>query len=231
MRQLLFNQLFESESSTFTYILADKDTLEAAIIDPVLETVNRDLQLIKELDLKLKYILETHVHADHITGAAKIADATGAKIAINAAAGVQGAQLALKDGEILQFGSHTIKAIATPGHTNSCMCFLVGDRVFTGDTLMIRANGRTDFQQGSAEQLYKNVHTKLFTLPDETLVYPAHDYKGFTSSTIGAEKKFNNRLNVNISADEFIKIMSELKLSLPKKIDIAVPANLHCGRV
>jgi len=231
MKQFLFHQLFESESSTYTYILADKETLESVIIDPVLETVNRDLQLIKELGLKLKYILETHVHADHITGAAKIADATGAKIALSAAAQAEGAQLALNDGATLQFGSHTIKAITTPGHTNSCMCYLVGDRVFTGDTLMIRANGRTDFQQGSAETLYKNVHSKLFTLPDETLVYPAHDYKGFTSSSIGAEKKFNHRLNLNISLEEFVKIMSELKLAQPKKIDIAVPANLHCGRI
>jgi sulfur dioxygenase len=231
MKQFLFYQLFESESSTYTYILADQDTLEAVIIDPVLETVNRDLQLIKELGLKLKYTLETHVHADHITSAAKIADATGAKIALSAAAHADGVSIELKDGDTLQFGAHTIKAIATPGHTDSCMCYLVGDHVFTGDTLMIRANGRTDFQQGSAETLYKNVHAKLFTLPDETLVYPAHDYKGFTSSSIGAEKKFNNRLNLKISLDEFVKIMSELKLAQPKKIDIAVPANLHCGRV
>jgi sulfur dioxygenase len=231
MEQILFQQLFEAESFTYTYILADRESLEAVIIDPVLETVSRDLQLIQELGLKLKYILETHVHADHITGAAKISDRTGAQIALSGQARARGADLSLGDGDTLQFGRHQIRAIATPGHTDSCMCYLVGDRVFTGDTLMIRANGRTDFQQGSAENLYQNVRSKLFTLPDETLVYPAHDYKGFTSSTIGAEKKFNSRLNVNISREEFLKIMLDLKLAQPKKIDVAVPANLHCGRV
>jgi sulfur dioxygenase len=231
MHSILFQQLFEAESSTFTYLLADPQTREAVIIDPVLETVKRDLQLIRELDLKLLYILETHVHADHITGAGQIADATGAQIGLSAQGQVQGAQLALEDGHRLSFGRHQIQALATPGHTDSCMCYLVGERVFTGDTLMIRANGRTDFQQGCPEKLYHNVRNKLFTLPDETLVYPAHDYRGFTSSTIGAEKKFNLRLNLGISLEEFIKIMSELQLAQPKKINIAVPANLYCGRV
>ncbi len=231
MENLLFQQLFESESSTYTYLLADAKTREAVIIDPVLEKVDRDLLLIKELDLKLLYILETHVHADHVTGAGKIADATGAQIALGAEAHAQGNHKALKDGDTLRFGSHMIKALATPGHTNSCMCYLLGDRVFTGDTLMIRANGRTDFQEGSAPKLFDSVHTKLFSLPDETIVYPAHDYKGFTSTTIGTEKKFNSRLSETRSLDEFVKIMAGLNLPPPKKLDIAVPANLKLGRV
>jgi sulfur dioxygenase len=231
MKQLIFQQLFESESSTFTYLLADSETLESVIIDPVLETVSRDLQLIQELELKVRFILETHVHADHITGAGKIADATGAQIALSEAAHVQGSNRVLKDGDVIQFGGFELKALATPGHTNSCMCFSMKDRVFTGDTLMIRANGRTDFQEGSAERLYDSVRKKLFTLPDETLVYPAHDYKGFTSTTIGAEKKHNVRLSQQRSLDEFVNIMANLKLSPPKKIEIAVPANLKCGRI
>lgn len=231
MKPLLFQQLFESESSTFTYVLADADTREGIIIDPVLETVNRDLQLIRELDLKLLYILETHIHADHITGSGKIADATGGQIALSAVAPVQETHIALNNNDVLRFGRHQLKAMSTPGHTNSCMSFLVGDRVFTGDTLMIRANGRTDFQEGSAKKLYENVHEKLFSLPDDTLIYPAHDYKGFTSSTVGLEKKFNTRLDEKRSLDEFIKIMADLKLAPPKKIDVAVPANLKCGRI
>ncbi len=230
MQKLLFQQLFENESSTFTYLLADLNTGEAIIIDPVLETFNRDLQLIRELELKLLYVFETHVHADHITSAGKIAEATGAKICISADSQAQGADIFLQDASEIRFGLHTVKAIATPGHTNGCMCFLVGDRVFTGDALMIRGNGRTDFQQGSAENLFKNITRKIFTLPDETLVYPAHDYKGFTSSTIGIEKRFNARLNQNRSMQDFVQIMSDLKLSPPKKIDTAVPANLKCGR-
>lgn len=231
MKKMLFQQLFESESSTFTYLLADPESREAVIIDPVLETVNRDLQLIRELDLKLLYILETHVHADHITGAGKIAEATGAQICVSEAAHAQGSHRALKDGDEIHFGQCHLTALATPGHTNSCMCFKMNDRVFTGDTLMIRANGRTDFQEGSAQKLYESVRSKLFTLPDDTLVYPAHDYKGFTSSSIGAEKKHNVRLSQQRSLEDFVQIMADLKLAPPKKIDVAVPANLKCGRI
>lgn len=230
MKNLLFQQLFEKESSTYTYVLADSESCEAVIIDPVLEMVERDLQLIKELNLKLLYVLETHIHADHITGAGKISDATGAQIALSAAAGADGTYLKLKDGDFIQFGRHRIKSIATPGHTDSCMCYLMEDRIFTGDTLMIRGNGRTDFQQGSSQKLYNNVMTKIFTLPEDILVYPAHDYKGFTSSTIGAEKKFNQRLGGGHGLQEFEKIMSNLNLAQPKKIDVAVPANLKLGR-
>lgn len=230
MTSFLFQQLFESQSSTYTYLIADRQTREAVIIDPVLETVERDLKLLNELELKLIYILETHIHADHVTGAGKIAAATGAKIAVSAAVDVKGVDVPLRDGQKIQFGNHELTVIATPGHTNSCMCYYIGDHIFTGDTLMIRANGRTDFQEGSAENLYKNVVTKLFVLPDETLVYPAHDYKGFTSSTIGDEKRHNSRLNQRIDQQSFVKIMAELKLPEPKQIKIAVPANLNCGR-
>jgi glyoxylase-like metal-dependent hydrolase (beta-lactamase superfamily II) len=177
------------------------------------------------------YALETHVHADHITGAGKIADATGARIALSAKASVEGKHLSLEDGDIIRFGRHQLKAISTPGHTNACMCFQMADRVFTGDTLMIRANGRTDFQEGSATKLYDSVHKKLFTLPDETLVYPAHDYKGMTSTSIGTEKKYNSRLSESRSLEDFVKIMADLKLAPPKKLDVAVPANLKLGRV
>lgn len=231
MKNLLFQQLFESESSTYSYLLADTDSREAIIIDPVLETFDRDLQLIRELDLKLLYILETHVHADHITSAGKLADATGAQIVLSEFAQLEVPFKALKDGDVLRFGNHEIHALATPGHTNSCMCFLMQDRIFTGDTLLIRANGRTDFQEGSAQTLFENVQKKLFTLPESTLVYPAHDYKGFTSSTIGAEKRHNVRLNQERKLEDFIQIMENLNLPRPKKLDVAVPANLRLGRI
>lgn len=228
--EILFHQLFESESSTYTYIIADKKSKEAAIIDPVLETVDRDLKLIEELGLKLVYVLDTHIHADHITGAGEIRKRTQAKTAVSQEADVACVDIPLEDGQELLLGDKKIKVIATPGHTNTCITFSFEGMVFTGDALLIRGCGRTDFQQGSSDKLYESVHHKLFKLPDDTIIYPGHDYRGQTSSTIGLEKKFNPRLAETKSRDEFKKIMSELKLANPKKIHEAVPANLACGK-
>ena len=230
-RNLYFQQLFEPTTSTYSYLLADLDSKEAVLIDSVLEMHERDLKLIRELEFKLLYVFDTHVHADHITGAGKMADITGARIGISAAAGCTGANLALKDGELVSFGRFQIRVIATPGHTQCSVCFLIHDLVLTGDTLLIRGNGRTDFQGGSASDLYKNITSKLFTLPDETLVYPGHDYKGFTSSTIGVEKKLNPRIGGGRSLEQFIQVMHDLELAPPKNIAVAVPANMCCGRV
>lgn len=231
MGHSIFYQLFEAESSTYTYLIADSITKEAALIDSVVETVDRDLKLVEELDLKLKFVLDTHIHADHITAAGKIRTRTSAKSVISAAAQVNCADISLKDQEELFLGKKSVKALSTPGHTNSCMSYLFEGRVFTGDSLMIRATGRTDFQQGSAATLYESIHQKLFTLPDNTEVYPAHDYKGQTHSTVGMEKKFNSRIALGTSKDQFIQIMADLKLAQPKKINEAVPANLACGQV
>jgi glyoxylase-like metal-dependent hydrolase (beta-lactamase superfamily II) len=230
MNDLIFHQLFASESSTYTYLLSDAKTREAILIDPVSENLERDLHLIHELNLKLKYVLETHVHADHITGSGKIADATGAQIACSAAAKAVPPFKALREGDILTFGTHTLRAVETPGHTNSCMSYISGNMVFTGDALMIRSIGRTDFQDGSSGKLFHSVREKLFNLPDDTVVYPAHDYQGFTSSTIGLEKLFNTRLNQKTTLDQFTKTMANLHLPPPRKIDVAVPANLRFGR-
>lgn len=227
----IFYQLFEHESSTYTYLIADPLTKEAALIDSVIETVDRDLKLIEELGLELKYVLDTHIHADHITGAGEIRKRTGAQSAVSVDAKVDCVDIALKDGQELSLGNKKIKVLATPGHTNSCVSFLFEDKVFTGDALLIRGTGRTDFQQGSSDQLYESVHNKLFTLPAETQVYPGHDYKGQTKSSIELEKKFNPRLGLSQSKYDFIKTMSELKLANPKKIHEAVPANMACGKV
>jgi len=226
----IFYQLFEHESSTYSYLIADPRTKEAALIDPVIETVDRDLKLIEELGLKLKYVLDTHVHADHITGAGEIRGRTGAKSAVSRDANVDCVDIPLSDGEELSLGEMKIKAISTPGHTDSCMSFVFDGKVFTGDALLIRGCGRTDFQQGSSDKLYESVHQKLFSLPDDTQVYPAHDYRGQTVSTIALEKRFNPRLGMNKSKSDFIKTMSELKLANPKKIHEALPANLACGK-
>lgn len=226
----LFFQLYDHETSTYTYLISDPKTGEAALIDPVLEMVERDARLIEESGLKLKYILETHIHADHITGASEIRRRTGAQTAVNQKAQIQCADIQLQEGKSLLLGSKKIDVIFTPGHTNSCTSYYFEDRVFTGDALLIRGTGRTDFQQGSSETLFKSIREKLFTLPDETLVYPAHDYKGHTSTTIGLEKKYNPRVGLNKTLEEFIQIMNELKLSEPKKIHEAVPANLMCGQ-
>lgn len=226
----IFFQLFEHESSTYTYLIADPASLEAALIDPVIETVARDLKLIEELGLKLKYILDTHIHADHITGADEIRKATGAKTAVCANANVECADIHLENGQELFLGTMKITALSTPGHTDTCMSFLFDERVFTGDALLIRGSGRTDFQQGCSNKLYSSVHEVLFNLPEDTQVYPAHDYKGHTASTIQLEKKHNPRLAVSVPKESFIKIMSELKLAHPKKIHEAVPANMVGGK-
>ncbi len=224
-----FYQLFEAESSTFTYLLIDRVTRQAVIIDPVKETLERDLKLLSELEAKLDYILDTHVHADHITSAGLMRERTGAKIALSREAQIEGVDLELNDGDQVRFGNSAIKVITTPGHTNTCLSFYAEDRVFTGDALLIRGCGRTDFQQGAPETLFHSVREKLFKLADETIVYPAHDYKGMTSSTIGTEKKYNPRLKLSLTVDDFAKIMGELNLSYPKKIKEALPANQRLG--
>jgi len=226
---MIFHQLFEQESSTYTYLLADEDTKEAILIDAVLETAERDLKLITELGLKLKYLLDTHIHADHITGAGTLRAKTGAKTAVSSGANVQCVDVTLNDGDELKFGKYTLKALSTPGHTNSCMTFYTEGMLFTGDVLFIRGTGRTDFQLGDSRKMYHSIHDKLFTYPEGTKIYPGHDYKGMSYSTVGDEKKFNPRVGGGKSEDEFVQIMNELKLANPKKIDIAVPANLKCG--
>jgi sulfur dioxygenase len=227
---IIFHQLFEAESSTYTYIIADKKSKNAAIIDPVLETVDRDLKLIEELGLNLIYVLDTHIHADHITGAGEIRKRTKAKTAVSSEAAIECVDIPLEDGQELLLGDKKIKVIATPGHTNTCLTYSFEGMIFTGDALLIRGCGRTDFQQGSSEKLFESVHEKIFKLSDETVIYPGHDYRGQTSSTVGLEKKFNPRLGEAKTREDFKKIMSELKLANPKKIHEAVPANLACGK-
>ena len=228
---MIFKQLFDKESSTYTYLLADSVTREAVIIDSVLENVDRDLKWIRELDLKLLYICETHVHADHITGADRLRKVTGAQTVVAAESGVTCADRLVCNNDVIECGSLKIRVLATPGHTNGCLSYYVGDRVFTGDGLMIRTAGRTDFQEGSPGRLYRSVMTQLYVLPDQTLVYPGHDYAGNTVSTIGEEKRFNARIAATQSEAGFAKIMDNLKLPAPKKLEQAVPANLQCGQI
>lgn len=226
---LLFRQLFEKESSTYTYLLADQASKECILIDPVVETAERDAKLIQELGLTLKFAVNTHLHADHVTGTGKLKELLpGSKSVISAVSGAR-ADVKLADKEEVHFGSRHIKALATPGHTGGCMSFLLDDEsmVFTGDTLLIRGCGRTDFQEGSPETLYASVHERLFTLNEACAVYPAHDYKGQTSSTIGEEKVHNPRLSQDLAT--FKSIMDNLNLSYPKKIDVALPFNERCG--
>ncbi len=241
MSGLIFRQLIDFDSSTYTYILADSETLEGVIIDSVLENHERDLEILKELGVKLKWILETHVHADHITGAYQLREKTGAKIGLGKLTNIVCADQLFEEGEIISFGSHQLKVIATPGHTNGCTSYYLklsffGEAVasqgmiFTGDTLLIRGCGRTDFQEGSSEKLFNNIREKLFTLPDETLVYPAHDYHGRTCSSVGEEKKFNPRLKLSNTLQSFSEIMKNLKLEEPKNMHKAVPANINCGK-
>ncbi|MCB0390054.1 MAG: MBL fold metallo-hydrolase [Bdellovibrionales bacterium] len=231
MKNMIFRQLFDQDSWTFTYLLADPLTKEAIMIDPVYEKAERDLTLIRELDLKLKYTIETHTHADHITGAAKISAATGAKKVAGKQSGAVCADILVDDGDTLEFGPYIVKCISTPGHTDGCMSYYVSGSLFTGDALFVRGNGRTDFQQGSPERLFESITQKIYSLPDETIIYPAHDYKGHSFSTVEEEKKFNPRINETVTLDQFVKTMNGLNLPDPKKIHEAVPANLVCGNV
>lgn len=228
---MLFRQLFDLESSTYTYLLADEDTREAVIIDPVLEQVERDLTLLRELDLRLVYALDTHVHADHVTAVGTIRERTGAKAVLSERAGVGCSDVYVKEGDRVRFGRHELEVRETPGHTSGCVTYVTGDHAmaFTGDALLVRGSGRTDFQQGDSRRLYRSVNEKIFSLPDGCLLYPAHDYKGRTVTSVGEEKEHNPRLGGGKTEAEFVDIMSKLQLAYPKKIDIAVPANLQCG--
>lgn len=227
---MIFRQLFDRETSTFTYLVADEATREAALVDPVIENAERDLRLLEDLSLRLVAVLETHVHADHVTAAGTLRERTGAKTYVSARGGAPCADVLVNDGDEIRIGGLSIRALATPGHTNGCVSYLVGDRVFTGDALLVRGCGRTDFQEGDAATLYRSVHEKLFTLPDATLVYPAHDYRGFTSSTIGEEKRLNPRLGGTVTLEAFVATMNALDLPPPAKIHEAVPANRACGQ-
>ena len=230
---LICKPLFEQDSSTFTYLIADSVTREAAIIDAVDSMIDRDIALIKELELDLKFIMETHIHADHITSARPLKKTFPlAKIVI----GIENidaeacADIMVGEGHILPIGEHEIVAIETPGHTPGCMSYLVDNKVFTGDSLLIRSTGRCDFQGGTASTLYHSIQ-KLFTLPDSTLVYPAHDYNGFTVSTIGEEKEYNSLIRLDFDEKTFVKKVGNLNLEPPKKINTTVPANHSCGLI
>lgn len=229
---LLFRQLFDPSSSTYTYLLADSGAREAVIIDPVFEQVQRDAALIEELGLTLVATLETHVHADHVTGAWLLKRRTGARIMLAAASGAAGADRTLAHGDTVAFGGRHLDVRATPGHTSGCLTYVLDDRsmAFTGDCLLIRGSGRTDFQGGDAHRMYRSIREQIFTLPEDCLLYPAHDYRGLTVTSVGEERRFNPRLGGEAGEDDFAGYMNNLHLAHPKKIDIAVPANLQCGR-
>lgn len=230
---MILRQLFDRETWTYTYLLADENTREAVLIDPVAEQLERDLSLIEELSLKLVYTLDTHVHADHVTGAGLLRERTGAKSVVAAVSGVECVSVPARHGDSFGFGKYIVEVRATPGHTDGCLSFIVradGQTfAFTGDSLFVRGCGRTDFQQGSAQNLYHSIHQQLYTLPDDTIVYPGHDYRGHTMSTIGEEKALNPRIREGIEEEEFVATMTNLDLPNPKRIHIAVAANAECG--
>lgn len=229
---LIFRQLFDPTSSTYTYLLGCSVAGEAVLIDPVFEQSRRDAALVTELGLALLWTLETHVHADHVTGAWLLKQRLGSRIALAEASGAAGADRYLKDGERVVFGRRSLEARATPGHTNGCLTYVLDDdsMAFTGDCVLVRGSGRTDFQQGDARALYRSVRARIFSLPDSCLLYPAHDYRGLTVTSVAEEKKFNPRLGGEIAEGDFAGYMKNLDLPHPKKIDEAVPANLLCGR-
>jgi len=229
---MIFRQLFDQQSSTYTYLLADELTREAVIIDPVFEQAPREIALIEELELMLKTTLETHVHADHVTGAWLLKERFGCKIALSEGTGAEDADLYLAQGDRVHFGTRFVEVRQTPGHTNGCVTYVLDDlsAAFTGDALLIRGCGRTDFQDGSAKKLFHSVREQIYSLPTNCLIYPAHDYGGSTASSVGEELEHNPRLRLTTREADFCGYMDNLGLDHPKKIDIAVPANLKCGR-
>src|SRR6476469_511725 len=225
---MIFRQLFDSTSGTYTYLLASRHGGEALIIDPVLERIDRYLQLVRELDLKLVKAVDTHLHADHVTGLGALRDRTHCVTVMGEHTKADVVSMRVAEGDRVQIEGLSLDVLYTPGHTDDSYSFLLDDRVFTGDTLLIRGTGRTDFQNGDPRAQYDSIFNKLLKLPDETLVFPAHDYKGETVSTIGEEKTFNPRLQVK-SVDEYVTLMNNLNLPNPKMMDVAVPANMRVG--
>ena len=225
---MIFKQAFDKKTSTFTYIIASAKGREAVIIDPVIENVDNYIKLLEELDLKLVKVIDTHIHADHVTGASKLKEATNCATLMGEHTPAETVEIKVKDNEIIDIDNLEIKSLYTPGHTLDSYSFLLNNYLFTGDTLLINGTGRTDFQNGSSEDAYNSLFNKILKLPEETLVYPGHDYNGKFSSTIGNEKKFNPRLQV-ISMNEYVDIMSNLNLSKPKLIESNVSRNIKLG--
>lgn len=228
---MIFRQLYDTASSTLTYMLADEQTRQAVLIDPVFENAQRDLALLDELGLGLQIVIETHAHADHITSAWLLKQKTGCRIASAAVIGAEHVDMPLADGEEIRVGNVSLSVLATPGHTSGCISLVMADesRVFTGDALLIRGCGRSDFQEGSAHSLYHSITAVLFALPDSCVVYPAHDYNGRLQSTIGEERKFNARAGGGASERDFVEYMHAMQLPHPKLLEEAVPANLRSG--
>jgi len=225
---MIFKQVFDKKTSTYTYLIASAKGREAVIIDPVLENVSEYIQLLRDLDLKLVKVIDTHIHADHVTGASKLKQATNCTTLMGEHTPADAVEIKVKDNELIHIDSLNIKSLYTPGHTSDSYSFLLDNYLFSGDTLLINGTGRTDFQNGSSKDAYNSLFNNLLKLPEETLVYPGHDYNGKFSSTIGNEKKFNPRLQVK-SVDEYIEIMSNLNLSKPEMIDINVSRNIKLG--
>jgi sulfur dioxygenase len=223
-----FRQLLDPATSTYTYLIASSQSGEALVIDPVFGQLERDLLLLKELGLKLRYALDTHVHADHVSSLGVLRERTGCETVMSSASGVDCADIKVVDGDSLRLEEIIVNVIETPGHTKGCVSYKISDRVFTGDALLVRGCGRTDFQEGDAGLLYDSITQKLFSLSDETLVYPGHDYRGFSFSTVGEERKFNPRLT--LPKESFLFFMKQLVLPHPKNMAEAVPVNSSCGK-
>ena len=225
---MIFRQLFDSVSGTYSYLMASRAGGEALILDPVLEKADRYCQLLRELDLKLVKAVDTHLHADHVTGLGELRDRTHCITIMGEQSKADVVSMRVSDGDKVMIEGLSLDVMYTPGHTDDSYSYLMGDRVFTGDTLLIRGTGRTDFQNGSARAQYDSIFNRLLKLPDETMVFPAHDYKGDTVSTIGEEKRYNPRLQVK-SVDEYVELMGKLNLPNPKLMDVVIPANMHVG--